>query len=417
MNAPLNPAHVQSSQAPITRQTYDEVMFPCFNPPNFIPVRGQNARVWDQAGRDYIDFAGGVAVLSLGHNHPAVIAALNAQASRVMHVSNWMTNEPALRLGRLFKQHTFSEALFLCNSGTEANEGALKTARKYASVHFGDHKYGIVSAINSFHGRTLFAVNVGGSPKYVKGFGPPMAGISHVEYNDIAALEAAVNDTTAAVILEPMQGEGGMLPGTREYLAAARRICDKHNALLIFDEIQSGMGRTGALFSYMQKGMVPDIVTSAKGLGSGFPIGAFFTTKKIAEVMQPGTHGTTYGGNPLGAAIAEAVFNVLLSPGVLAGVLAKEQHFRKRLAEMNSRLHMFKDVRGEGLWLGAELVDALASKGSAIVSAGYQAGVMILTAGNGNILRFAPSLIIPEADIDEGLARLEKACAAVIAAG
>jgi succinylornithine transaminase family protein len=416
MNAPLIPAHVQAVQAPVTRQTFDEVMFPTYPPAQFVPVRGQNARVWDQAGREYIDFAGGVAVLSLGHCHPAVLAAMNAQAAKLMHVSNWMTNEPALRLARKLTQATFAERVFLCNSGTEANEGALKTARKYCSTVYGEHKYGIVATTNSFHGRTFLAVSTGGTAKYTKGFGPVPAGISHVPYNDVDALVAAVNDDTACVILEPMQGEGGMLPGTPAFLNAARGVCNRHNALLIFDEIQSGMGRTGALFSYMQKGVVPDILTSAKGLGSGFPVGAFMTTAKIADVMQPGTHGSTYGGNPLASAVAEAVLDIVDNKTLLDGVLAKEQRMRTRFAEMNKRLGMFKDVRGEGLWLGVELNDAWAGKASTFMAEGHKQGVIVITAGANNILRFAPSLIIPDADIDEGLARLERACEVIKAA-
>jgi succinylornithine transaminase family protein len=416
MNAPLIPAHVQAVQAPVTRQTFDEVMFPTYPPAQFVPVRGQNARVWDQAGREYIDFAGGVAVLSLGHCHPAVLAAMNAQAAKLMHVSNWMTNEPALRLARKLTQATFAERVFLCNSGTEANEGALKTARRYCSTVYGEHKYGIVATTNSFHGRTFLAVSTGGTAKYTKGFGPVPAGISHVPYNDVDALVAAVNDDTACVILEPMQGEGGMLPGTPAFLNAAREVCSRHNALLIFDEIQSGMGRTGALFSYMQKGVVPDILTSAKGLGSGFPVGAFMTTAKIADVMQPGTHGSTYGGNPLASAVAEAVLDIVDNKTLLDGVLAKEQRMRTRFAEMNKRLGMFKDVRGEGLWLGVELNDTWAGQASTFMAEGHKQGVIVITAGANNILRFAPSLIIPDADIDEGLARLERACEVIKAA-
>ncbi len=410
------PAHVQSLQAPVTRRTYDEVMFPNYAPAQFIPVRGQNAKLWDQTGREYIDFAGGVAVLSLGHSHPAVLAALKTQADKVMHVSNWMTNEPALRLGRKIVESTFAERVFLCNSGTEANEGALKTARKYASTLYGDQKHGIVSTFNSFHGRTFLAVSVGGSPKYTKGFGPVPGGISHITYNDVDALANAVNADTACVILEPLQGEGGMTPATDAFLLAARELTAKHNALLILDEIQSGVGRCGSLYAYMRKGIVPDIITSAKGLGSGFPIGAFFSTKKVADVMQPGTHGTTYGGNPLACAVAEAVLDIVDNADLLAGVLTKEQRMRTRLAEINSRLHCFKDVRGEGLWLGAELVEKYAALGGKIVTEGHNTGVIMLTAGGGNVLRFAPSLIIPDADIDEGLARLEKAIATVIAA-
>jgi succinylornithine aminotransferase len=383
-------------------------MMPTYAPADFVPVRGQGAMVWDQAGRDYVDFGGGVAVLSVGHNHPAVMAALTAQAQKIWHVSNWMTNEPALRLARKLVDNTFAERVFLCNSGTEANEGALKTARKYAAVKHGEHKYGIVSTKNSFHGRTLFAVNVGGSPKYTQGYGPALPGITHVTYNSVEELRAAVNANTAAVILEPMQGEGGMLPATPAFLKAARELCDQHGALLIFDEIQSGMGRTGALFSYQQKGITPDILTSAKGLGGGFPIGAFMTTAEIASVMQPGSHGSTYGGNPLACAVAESVFDLINNADVLQGVLDKTQRFHDRLHQINAAHQVFTDVRGEGLWIGAELVPALAARGGEAVKLGHEHGLIMLTAGGGNILRFAPSLLISNAEIDLGLDRLEQ---------
>src|SRR6185503_14495489 len=251
-----------SSEAkmPVTRSMFDELMVRCYAPAPFIPVRGEGSRVWDQDGRMYIDFAAGVAVTSLGHCHPAMVRALEAQARTLWHVSNWFTNEPALRLARRLTEATFAERVFFCNYGAEANEAALKLARRYAHDRSGPQRIRVVAAQNAFHGRTLFTVTAGGQPKYSSGFGPNPAGITHVRYNDIAALEAefaAHGNEICAVLLEPMQGEGGMTPGTPEYLQAARRLCTAHGALLILDEIQSGMGRTGALFSYMQKGIVP----------------------------------------------------------------------------------------------------------------------------------------------------------------
>ncbi len=281
---------------------------------SFIPVRGEGSRVWDQDGRMYIDFASGVAVTALGHCHPALVRALTEQAGKIWHVSNWLTNEPALRLAKRLIDATFAERVFFCNSGAEANEAALKLARRYAHDRHGAAKIRVITAINAFHGRTLFTVTAGGQEKYSAGFGPNPAGITHLPYNDIAALErefAAHGAEICAVLLEPMQGEGGMMPGTAEYLQAARRLCTAHGALLILDEIQSGMGRTGTLFSYMQKGIVPDILTSAKGLGGGFPVGAMLTTTEIASVFSVGVHGTTYGGNPLACAVAGAVFDVV----------------------------------------------------------------------------------------------------------
>jgi len=278
--------HGEAATMPVTRALFDEVMVPCFAPAQFVPVRGEGSRVWDQDGRMYIDFASGVAVTALGHCHPAMVRALEAQARTLWHVSNWFTNEPALRLAKRLTDATFAERVFFCNSGAEANEAALKLARRYAHDHSGPNRTRVVSTLNAFHGRTLFTVTAGGQAKYATGFGPNPSGFTHLRYNDLAALEvefSANGHEICAVILEPMQGEGGMTPGTPEYLQAARRLCSEHGALLILDEIQSGMGRTGALFSYMQKGIVPDILTSAKGLGGGFPIGAMLTTAKIAS--------------------------------------------------------------------------------------------------------------------------------------
>jgi acetylornithine/N-succinyldiaminopimelate aminotransferase len=345
---------------PVTRASFDRLMVPCFAPAPFVPVRGEGSRLWDQAGRMYIDFASGVAVTALGHCHPAIVRALDEQARTLWHVSNWFTNEPALRLAQRFVDATFAERVFFCNSGAEANEAALKLARRYAHDRVGAHKARIVSTLNAFHGRTLFTVTAGGQAKYATGFGPAPAGITHLPYNDVAALDtefAAHGDEICAVILEPMQGEGGMLPGSPDYLQAARRMCSAHDALLILDEIQSGMGRTGALFSYMQKGVVPDILTSAKGLGGGFPIGAMLTTAEIASAFSVGVHGTTYGGNPLACAVAGAVFDVINTTEVLEGVKARYALFMEGLKAINARRRVFADLRGEGVWLGCELAE------------------------------------------------------------
>lgn len=410
-------AHVREAETMrVSRATFDDVMFQTYVPAQFVPLRASGSRIWDTEGKDYVDLAGGVAVLSLGHCHPALNAALKAQADRMWHCSNYMTNEPALRFARKLTEATFAERVFMCNSGTEANEGALKTARKFASTHHGDQKFRIISTTNSFHGRSWLAVSTGGSPKYTKGMGPVPAGITHVPYNDVDALRAVMDDDVACIILEPMQGEGGMFPGSPEFLGAARELCNKHKALLIFDEIQSGVGRTGALFSYMQKGVTPDILTSAKGIGGGFPIGCFITTDEVAAVMQPGTHGTTYGGNPLGAAVAETVLDIVNNEAFLKRVLVSEQRLRDGFAAINKRHNIFKDVRGEGLWLGCELVDEYDNCAGEFMKAGHRNQVVFLTAGNNNILRFAPALNITDADIDQGLERTERAITEVIAA-
>src|SRR6266550_3013891 len=399
------------AELPVTRETFDQVMVPCFAPAPFIPVRGEGSRIWDQTGRMYIDFAAGVAVTSLGHCHPALIRALTEQACTLWHVSNWFTNEPALRLARRLVDHTFAERVFFCNSGAEANEAALKLARRYAHDRFGPHKTRIVSTHNSFHGRTLFTVTAGGQAKYATGFGPNPAGLTHLPYNDVAALQtefAAHGDEICAVILEPMQGEGGMTPGTPEYLQAARRLCSESHALLVLDEIQSGMGRTGTLFSYMQKGVVPDIMTSAKGLGGGFPVGAMLTTAEIASAFSVGVHGTTYGGNPLACAVAGAVLDVVNTTEVLDGVKARHALFMEGLRTINSRREVFVDIRGEGVWLGCELALRWQGKALDVMRAAAEAGLIVLVAGP-DVVRIAPSPVISLDEILEGLARLETA--------
>ena len=400
-----------AASVPVTRDDFNRLMVPCYAPAPFVPVRGEGSRVWDQEGRMYIDFASGVAVTSLGHCHPAIVKALDAQARTLWHMSNWFTNEPALRLARRFTEATFAERVFFCNSGAEANEAALKLARRYAHDRSGPQRIRVVSALNAFHGRTLFTVTAGGQPKYSSGFGPNPAGITHVRYNDIAALEAefaAHGSEICAVLLEPMQGEGGMTPGTPEYQQAARRLCTAHGALLILDEIQSGMGRTGALFSYMQKGIVPDILTSAKGLGGGFPIGAMLTTADIASAFTVGVHGTTYGGNPLACAVAGAVFDVINTTEVLDGVKARHALFIEGLRAINGRRQVFRDLRGEGVWIGCELTEAWRGRAVDVMTAAGEAGLLVLVAGP-DVLRIAPSLVISLDEILEGLARFETA--------
>ncbi len=398
--------------APVTRATFDEVMVPCFAPAPFVPVRGEGSRVWDQEGRMYIDFAGGVAVTALGHCHPAMVKALNEQAGRIWHVSNWYTNEPALRLARRLTDATFAERVFFCNSGAEANEAALKLARRYAHDHYGPDRVRVISTLNAFHGRTLFTVTAGGQAKYAAGFGPNPTGFTHIRYNDVAGLEAAFAEEggsdICAVILEPMQGEGGMIPGSKEFLQAARRLCDAHGALLILDEIQSGMGRTGALFSYMQKGVTPDILTAAKGLGGGFPIGAMLTTARIASAFSVGVHGTTYGGNPLACAVAGAVFDVINTNEVLDGVKARHSLFMEGLKAINARRRVFCELRGEGVWIGCELDARWKGKAMDVMTAASACGLLVLVAGP-DVVRIAPSLVIGLDEILEGLTRLETA--------
>jgi succinylornithine aminotransferase len=396
--------------AHVARADFDQVMVPNYAPAGFIPVRGAGSRVWDQSGRELLDFAGGIAVNVLGHCHPALVAALTEQANSMWHISNVFTNEPALRLAHKLVDATFADRVFFCNSGAEANEAAFKLARRVAFDKFGEEKCEIIAATNSFHGRTLFTVSVGGQPKYSDGFGPKIQGITHVPYNDLAALKAAISDKTCAVVLEPIQGEGGVLPAEQAYLEGARALCDAHNALLVFDEVQTGMGRSGELFAYMHYGVTPDILSSAKSLGGGFPIGAMLTTNELAKHLAVGTHGTTYGGNPLACAVGEAVIDIVNTPEVLAGVKAKSARFKAKLEQIGQQYGVFSEVRGLGLLLGCVLSDAWKGKAKAVLDAAAAEGLLVLQASP-DVVRFAPSLVVEDSDIDEGLARFERGVA------
>ncbi|GGP78392.1 aspartate aminotransferase family protein [Shewanella ulleungensis] len=398
----------------LTRAQFDEVMVPNYAPAAVIPVRGEGSRVWDQEGNEFIDFAGGIAVNCLGHCHPALVSALKEQGEKLWHLSNVMTNEPALELATKLVNSTFAERVYFANSGAEANEAALKLARRYALDNHGADKDQIIAFDKAFHGRTFFTVTVGGQAAYSDGFGPKPQSITHVPFNDIAALEAVISDKTCAIMLEPLQGEGGIINGDPEFLKAVRRLADKHDALVIFDEVQTGVGRTGELFAYMGTDIVPDILTSAKALGGGFPIAAMLTTAKIAAHLKVGTHGSTYGGNPLACAVGNAVMNVVNTKEVLDGVKHREQLFRDGLAAINAKYNVFSEVRGKGLLLGAVLNEKYEGRSREFLVASVAEGLMNLIAG-ANVVRFAPSLVIPEADIAEGLARFERAVAKVVA--
>ncbi len=397
----------------VTRDLFNEVMVPNYNPAAVIPVKGKGSRIWDQAGTEYIDFAGGIAVNVLGHCHPDLVAVLKEQGETLWHLSNVLTNEPALRLAKKLTDATFGEKVYFANSGAEANEAALKLARRFALDNYGQHKDQIISFKQGFHGRTFFTVTVGGQSAYSDGFGPKPGAIEHADYNDLASLEALINDNTCAVMMEPLQGEGGIISPSIEFVKGVRALCDKHNALLIFDEVQSGVGRTGELYAYMGLGVVPDILTTAKALGGGFPIGAMLTTTEIAKHLKIGTHGSTYGGNPLGCAVAEKVLDIVNTPEVLEGVKRKEQLFRDGLEAINNQYHCFAEVRGKGLLLGAALNEKFAGRAREFLVASAEEQLMCLIAG-ANVVRFAPSLIIPDEDIKEGLARFERAVAKVV---
>ncbi|MEQ4563954.1 MAG: aminotransferase class III-fold pyridoxal phosphate-dependent enzyme, partial [Acinetobacter sp.] len=304
----------------------------------------------------------------------------------------------------------FADKVFFCNSGAEANEAALKLARKVGMMSGQAHKNQIVAFKNAFHGRTLFTVTAGGQPKYSQDFAPLPEGIQHTAFNDLDAAKALINEHTCAVIVEPIQGEGGVVPATREFLQGLRELCDQFGAVLIFDEVQTGVGRTGSLYAYMNTGVTPDILTTAKALGGGFPIGAMLTTDHFANMFVVGDHGTTYGGNPLGAAVASAVYGFVNTPEVLQGVKDRHQHFVAGLNTINEKLGLFKQIRGEGLLLGCVLKDEYAGKAKNIVTLAGEEGLLALVAGM-DVVRFAPSLIIPFEDIDEGLNRFARALA------
>lgn len=398
----------------LKRDLFDQVMVPNYNPSTIIPVKGKGSHVWDQDGNEYVDFAGGIAVTSVGHSHPELLATLQDQGSHIWHLSNVMTNEPALKLAKMLTESTFAERVFFANSGGEANEAAFKLARRYGHDTAGPEKHEIIAFNQGFHGRTYFTVSVGGQPKYSQGFGPAIEGISHLPYNDIAAIEEAISDKTCAVVMEPLQGEGGIIPANPAFAKRVRELCDQHNALLIFDEVQTGVGRLGSLYAYEQLGVTPDILTSAKGLGNGFPVAAMLTTKTVASHLVPGTHGSTYGGNPLACAIAAKVLELVNRTSVLQGVKDKFKLFEKGLTAINKETPFCSEIRGQGLLIGCALTDEFKGKAGLFQKAAMEHGLMVLVAGP-DVVRFAPSLLIPRSDIEKGLRRFGRAVAQIVA--
>ncbi len=399
----------------VTRALFDEVMVPNYAPSPIIPVKGLGSRLWDQQGREFIDFAGGIAVNCLGHCHPVLVNALTEQANKLWHLSNTMTNEPALLLAKKLVDHTFAEKVYFANSGAEANEAALKLVRRAALNLHGAEKNQIIAFKMGFHGRTLFTVSVGGQAAYSDGFGPKPEGIVHAEYNNLDSVKALISDKTCAVVLEPLQGEGGIISPTPEFVKGVRELCDQYNAFLVFDEVQSGVGRTGELYAYMGLGVTPDVLTTAKALGGGFPIGAMLTTTELAKHLVVGTHGSTYGGNPLACAVALAAFDTVNTPEVLNGVKEREQLFKDALHRINEKYHVFSEIRGKGLLVGAALSTEWQGKSRDFMLAAAEQGLLVLMAGY-NVVRFAPSLVIAKEDIAVGMERFEAAIAKLVAA-
>ncbi|MDD2234432.1 MAG: aspartate aminotransferase family protein [Desulfitobacteriaceae bacterium] len=367
-------------------------------------VRGEGSWVWDADNKKYLDFLTGLAVNSLGHGHPKIIATIQEQAQLLLHTSNlyWIPNQVAL--AELLVANSFADKVFFGNSGAEANEGAIKLARKYAKKHYGDHKFEIITLENSFHGRTLATLTATGQKKYQEGYEPLPTGFSYVKLNDIAALEGRVDDQTAAVLIEPIQGEGGVYPADKEYLQAARRLCDKYGALLIYDEVQCGLGRSGKLFAHEWNGVTPDIMTLAKALGGGIPIGALLATDKAAAAFQPGDHASTFGGNPLATAVGCTVLDIILGAGFLESVQKRSAYFRKGLEKLAEKYQTGGMIRGQGLILGWPVPKL----GPEIVGVCRQQGLLINCVG-GLTLRFLPPLNIREDEIDQALEILDRA--------
>lgn len=367
--------------------------------------KGYGIKVWDSDGKEYLDFVGGIAVNVLGHCHPHVVTAIQKQAQRLLHVSNLYYSEPQIKLAKLLRSNSFADKVFFCNSGAEANEAAIKLARKYAKEHISPDRYEIITALNSFHGRTLATLTATGQEKFQKGFEPLMPGFKYAPFNDINALEAAVNQHTCAIMLEPVQGEGGIKIPSGDYLAKAREICDKHGLLLILDEVQTGMGRTGKLFAYEHYGITPDIMTLAKGLGGGAPIGAMLATEKVASAFQPGNHASTFGGNPLVCAAAIATLETILEDGfILDHANRMGKYFIERLNQLKDYYpERIIDTRGLGLIIGLEVnID-----GTSVVKSCLAKG-MLINCTAGNVLRFTPPLIVEEKEIDRLIDVLEE---------
>jgi len=392
------------------REWYDRYMMPNYAPAAMIPVRGSGSRMWDQEDREYIDFGGGIAVNALGHAHPDLVAALTEQAGRLWHTSNLLATEPALELARRLVELTFADKVFFSNSGAEANEAALKLARRYAFDHHDKGKDRILAFDNAFHGRTLFTVTAGGQANYREGFGPLPGAIEHLPFNDIGALNEIFDKDVCAVIVEPVQGEGGVIAADKAFLETIRRLCDEHNALLILDEVQTGVGRVGTLYAYQSYGVTPDILTTAKGLGGGFPVAATLSTGAVAESLKVGTHGSTWGGNPMGCAVASAVLDIVSTDTVLDGVNERRQQIEGALRALGEKYGVFGEIRGLGLLMGCVLNEPWEGKARDLMRAAQDEGLFVLVAG-ASVLRIAPSLIIPEEDIAEGLERLEQAIA------
>ena len=379
---------------------------PNYAPAWFTPVKGKKSILWDEEGNDYVDFGGGIAVTCLGHSHPELIKVLKDQSTKLWHVSNYLYNEPALELSSLLAKKTFADKVFFSNSGNEANEAAIKLARRYFYDKGRPEKYEVVVFTDAFHGRSMLNISAGDSKPQKTGFGPLLKGFKRAKFNDLKSVEKVITKNTAAIFVEPILGESGIIRASNPFLMGLRKLADKNNILLIFDEVQSGIGRTGTLMAYMGYGVVPDISTLAKGLGGGIPIGATLAKNHIAKAFQPGTHGSTFGGNPLACIVAKKVIEIISSRKVLSGVMKKTISFTKKLNLLSEKYDIFSDIRSAGLWIGCDFKKV---KSSDFIQAAYNEGLIVVQAAGEKTIRLAPSLIISDKEINEGFKRFEKA--------
>jgi len=387
------------------RDLYEKVMLPNYAPADFIPEKASGSSVWDKNNKKFIDFGGGIAVNSLGHSHPKLVSALNEQSKKIWHLSNYISNEPAIDLAKQLTDLTFADKVYFSNSGSEANEAAIKMARRYHHEK-GNGRDEIIAFNNSFHGRSLLNISLGASDNHRKGFGPFPSGIRHATYNDLSSVKELISAKTAAIIIEPVQGEAGVVPAKQEFLLGVRDLCTQNGVLLIMDEVQSGVGRMGHLFGYMAFGIEPDILTSAKGLGGGIPIGATLTKNDIASSMIVGSHGSTFGGNPMACAVADKVIEIVSNPNFLQEVKEKETLLVNKLKGVSKKHQAFREIRSSGLWIGCELNNN--GEVNELLDRCYESGLIAVSAGT-STLRFAPALNISEDEISEGIERLEDA--------
>lgn len=392
----------------ITRKTFDEVMFPCYTPMNMVIKKAHGSYVFDNECNKYVDLTSGIAVNCLGHTPDGVQKVIKKTCKNLIHVSNIFCNEYTLSLAKKLTSLTGYDKVFFVNSGAEANETALKLARRVAFDDYGAEKNEIISFVNSFHGRTFFSVTVGGQESYSDGFGPKPAAITHIPYNDIATFEKTISDKTCAVILEPIQGEGGIIKADDAFLVKVRELCDKYHAALIFDEVQTGVARSGTLYAYEQTPVKPDILTSAKGLASGLPIGAVLTYDNFAKHFVPGTHGSTFGGNALACSVGCYVLDKVSDKKFLENVKATSEYIKAAIRKLDEKHHVFDDVRGEGLLMGLVLNKKYSGKSGALQKECFKHKLLTLTA-HGDVLRLAPALNIKKSVVDEAMKLLDKA--------